>query len=237
MTRLKPFLNIALTATLMASVVTVHAEEKDDAKAGTDEGAKRVSAATIDFSVEPGLPFASLTTLGARIEAARQGADPVGLINAANELSVAEQVSAEKRASLTSASLTKEAVALAELRGASIELRAVAFAVKDSQQAEKLNQSAKVASGREQEAIEAAKAGERPKGIYGDLIFNNDSHEHVHVYYNGRYLGHADAHDHKHFHVHDHAHRHFFDVKAVGHHHTWSRHKDGDFKTYTWTIR
>jgi len=230
------FLVVAVPCLVIASALLAQAADKENTTEGSDKGVKRVSAASVDYSAELELPFATLTTLGSRIESARQSADPVGLASAAMELKIAEQVSDGKKAAPSSSELIAEAANLAEIRGVSVELRAVAAAIDDKELTTKLKELADDAAIREEEAIAASKAGEKPKGIHGELIFNNESHEHVHVYYNGREIGHADPHEHKHFHVHDHAHRHYFDLKAVGHHHTWRRHVHGDFRNYTWTI-
>src|SRR5262249_14902491 len=56
------------------------------------------TALTVDFAKELGLSFPTLTTLGARIEQARQQADPVALGLAARELKVAEKVSGKQAA-------------------------------------------------------------------------------------------------------------------------------------------
>ena len=60
------------------------------------------------------------------IEHCRTAADPVGLAAAAKELAVAEAVSG-KKAAVTSATISKEAIDLAKLRNSSQELSAVAY--------------------------------------------------------------------------------------------------------------
>ncbi|MGH9678055.1 MAG: hypothetical protein ACRD36_13205, partial [Candidatus Acidiferrum sp.] len=81
-------------------------------------------AASVDFRKQLGLPYNSLRTLGTRIDAARREHDPVGLANAANELSVAEKV-AGKQADLNAKQVVKEAAELAKIRRQESELRAV----------------------------------------------------------------------------------------------------------------
>src|SRR5262245_65968273 len=72
-------------------------EPKPEDKQVVDSKAeKRQPATAIDSRKELNLPFSSLTTLGARIEAARRSPDPIALGNAAHELAVAEKVSGKK---------------------------------------------------------------------------------------------------------------------------------------------
>ena len=201
----------------------------------TTEATDYQSAAAIDFRSELKLSFDSLTSLGQRIELARRHADPVGLANAARELHVAEAVSGQT-AAITSGRLMQEAVELARMRYKSAELKAVAMLATDKDAATKIEMLADEAEASEKEAGAAAKAGEKSRGIFNDLIVDNHSHDHVHIYYNGHHLGHLDPHEHKHFHVHDHGHGHFFDLQARGHYRQWSRHVHGDFRDYQWTI-
>ena len=65
-------------------------------------------ACPIKFRRDLNLPFASLSTLGVRIDAARRAGDPVTLAHAASELAVAEKVSG-KVTTLTSSQLIEEA--------------------------------------------------------------------------------------------------------------------------------
>jgi hypothetical protein len=98
--------------------------KKDDKQVVDSKAQKGSPARSINFSKELGLPFASLKTLGGRIDAARRTPDPVALGHAASELSVAEQVSG-KKASLTSTALMKEATELAAMRRQQLELAAL----------------------------------------------------------------------------------------------------------------
>jgi hypothetical protein len=86
--------------------------------------ASRNTASSVPFRKSLHLPFESLSTLGARIDAARRASDPVALANAASELAVAEKVSG-KTASLTAKQVLEEAAELASLRRQNAELRAV----------------------------------------------------------------------------------------------------------------
>jgi uncharacterized protein (TIGR03000 family) len=101
--------------------------KEKDRQVVTTKAEKRVAATTVNFKKELGLPFDSLGTLGARIEAARRKPDPVALAHTASELAVAEKVS-EKKASVTSKLLLAESAQLAALRRQVAELKAV-FAV------------------------------------------------------------------------------------------------------------
>src|SRR5262245_43359956 len=85
---------------------------------------KSAPAAAIKFRKEFGLPYATLDTLGSRIDRARRSGDPVALGHAAGELDLAEQVSG-KSASLTSKQLMAEAAELAILRKQNAELQGV----------------------------------------------------------------------------------------------------------------
>jgi hypothetical protein len=148
---------------------------------------RRTAASSIDFRKELNLPFASLGTLGARIEAARRAPDPVALGNAANELAVAEKVSG-KKASLTSSALLQEATELAKLRRQVKELQAmmqlkaqVATEDKSIQDLQTLitqyTQDAK-------QETEAVQQNQEPTGPRTVLI-NNYSAQYVDLWVNG----------------------------------------------------
>src|SRR5262249_8526641 len=150
---------------------------------------KRPSAGAVNFKKELGLPYPSLGTLGARIEAARRAPDPVALAHAASELAVAEKVSG-KKASVTSAALLKESAEVAGLRKQVAELKATLEIAKQtkaaddlSDQIEKLVAQAK-AFARKQSA-EAAKNS--PLGPPRKLIVDNGTTDYVDVYVNGFY--------------------------------------------------
>ena len=227
-------IGVLATSPTIASGQTGKEGSRDEVESKT-KGEAYQSAAAVDFRSQLQLGFDSLTSLGQRIELARRHADPVGLASAARELQAAESVS-DQKASLTSKDLMNSAVELAKMRFDSDELKAVALLITDDQMAQELNKLAKQAKSAEEEAVAAAKEGAKSRGIYQDLVVDNHSHHHVHVYYNGRHLGHLDPHEHRHFHVHDHGHGHFFDLKATGHYRTWRRHVHGDFRDYHWTL-
>jgi len=98
--------------------------KSDDKQVVDSKPQKRTPATSINFNKELNLPFATLRTLGTRVEAARRACDPVALAQSASELSVAENVS-EKKASLTSLELIKESAQLAKVRNEVKELQAV----------------------------------------------------------------------------------------------------------------
>src|SRR5262249_35713547 len=102
------------------------AKEKDQ-QVVKSKAAKYTPATAVNFKKAYGLPFDSLGTLGARVQAARRKPDPVALAHMAGELAVAEKVSG-KKASLTSKALLAESAELARLRRQVAELKAV-FAV------------------------------------------------------------------------------------------------------------
>src|SRR5205823_8239229 len=100
------------------------AAKKDDQQKVDSQGQKKTPAARVDFKKELNLPYNSLSTLGARIDTARRGHDPVALAHAASELSVAEKVSG-KKAGVTASTLMTESAQLAQLRRQADELQAV----------------------------------------------------------------------------------------------------------------
>jgi hypothetical protein len=123
---------VLTTLLLIAGLTLVVVPSKAQQKTGPDDDQQIVNATAnkvspaknIQFNKELALPFDSLRTLGARIDAARRSHDPVSLAHAASELSVAEKVSG-KKAELTSVQLIKQAAELAKLRGEVAELKAV----------------------------------------------------------------------------------------------------------------
>jgi hypothetical protein len=190
---------------------------------------KYTPASTIDFGGELGLPFQALTTLGSRIEAARRAPDPVALAAAGEELAAAEKV-ANKKASLTSDAVLKEAAELAKLRGNSKELMMVAELLKDKDL--------------QAEAEKAAKAENTPQSPPGKeegtrgaryLRVINHSEEGVDIYVDGRFIGHVHSHRHETFPIHmKHEHVH---MMARHHHRTWGPARiHGEYDTYTWEL-
>jgi hypothetical protein len=221
---------IALLATSAATFAAD--EEKGEGKKEIKSKSKDyLSASTIDYRAALNLSFESLTSLGARIEQARDAGDPVGLAAAANELAAAENASSKKGA-ITAEQLTKEAIELAKLRDNSAELTAVAFLAGDS--GKSLPDLAKKAKKREAEEAAAFKAGEESKGIYNELVVENHAEVPVRIWVNGRFFGFVQAFGHAHFRVHEH---HHVDLDARGPHgHSWHEHVDGDYGTYFWNL-
>jgi hypothetical protein len=222
-----------LATAIVASLAVTGVARADDGNTLDSQLEERTSAASIDFAGELGLQFPTLTTLGARIEQARQAGDPVGLMAAATELRVAEGVS-EEQASLTAETLTEEAVELAQMRGASVELKAVAMLVDDEATTESLQEAIAAAEEREEEIKDAQEDGEQSRYLVGDLIINNHTHFWLDIHVNGFYTGLVAPHAHQHFHVHSHYSETVINANARGggnaHRHI---HSHGD---YVWNI-
>jgi len=169
-------------------------EDKKPAKGGktkviqAKEPTKVKLATTIAFSKELGVGFPSLISLGARIESAREKADPVGLAAAAVELAAAEKASS-KHAGITSNELTKEAIALARIRSNPQELRAVAHLVGESGGAKDLLARAHKAAASEEEHMKKRKSGEATRGITRYLYVDSRLTSSLNVYVDGQYVG------------------------------------------------
>jgi hypothetical protein len=163
-------------------------DPKDDDKQVVDSKPEKLSPAkAVDFRKELGLPFASLGTLGGRIDAARRAPDPVSLANAAGELAVAEKV-AGKKASLTSTALGQEAAELAKLRKQATELKAVLqinqqIAGEDALIAD-LKEQITSADRYAKQETEAVQKNEEPTGPRRVLI-NNYSTQYADIWVNG----------------------------------------------------
>jgi hypothetical protein len=192
---------IAMVAAMLGLALLslpLFAQESARAGKGTKtieiKGVDRTPAMTINFSRSLGLPFDSLVTLGSRIEQATKASDPVCLAGLAKELSIYEQVSG-KTAGITSDALYKEAVALAEARSISAELKAVALYATDDETSRKLGDLARGAERREKEARRASESGERTRGIRGNLIVHNNTQYQIFVFVDGRQLGWVNPYD------------------------------------------
>jgi hypothetical protein len=116
-----PLCVIALAA--FASVVSAQEKAADEEVVALKK-ANYISARTIDFNKELGVPFAGLLTLGTRIDTAAKDLDPVSLAAAGLELKAAE-TAAGKTASYTSQKVLDRAVELATDRARPAELKAV----------------------------------------------------------------------------------------------------------------
>jgi hypothetical protein len=176
-----------LSGVLVASLATMSFAAEGEIKLES-KAEQRETATSVDFNAALGLQFPSLTGLGARIEQAMQAADPVGLANAAHELSIAEQVSG-KEASITSAQLLERAVELAKMRLVESEIKAVAAIVTDADTRKELDAAQKQAAERAEELAKALEGDEQARGIGGTLTVYNYSYASVDIYYNGIYLG------------------------------------------------
>jgi hypothetical protein len=148
----------------------------------------RTPATSVNFRKELNLPFASLGTLGSRIEAARRAPDPVALAHAASELTVAEQVSG-KTASLTSKQLIKESAQLAALRRQVAELRAVERVTNQVQLEEEgvayLKDAITQAEKMTQQDKESFQRNEQPTSTPRQLVVNNYTSQYLDIYVNG----------------------------------------------------
>lgn len=164
------------------------ADDAKKAKSGETKGATGAVATSINWAKTLGLNFASLTTLGARIEQARGAADPVGLASAAKELAAAENV-AGKKAAITSADLLKEAAELAKYRYEPTELKAVAMLLGDGSESQDLLNTAKKAATFRENQRKAREAGETTRGIEGVVRFDSRTDAYISCYVNGRFVG------------------------------------------------
>jgi hypothetical protein len=163
--------------------------KKGEAKKTVEsKGEQRTAATTVDFPKALELDFPLLTGLGARIEQARDQADPVGLAAAARELAVAEEVSG-KQAAVKSAELFKEAIELAKNRAVSAELKAVARLAGKAAEGKELLALAKKAADQEAKDLQDRKSGIKTRGIMGRLHVDSRVNAFIRVYVDGRYVG------------------------------------------------
>jgi hypothetical protein len=162
----------------------------EDKQAVTSKPTPRPAASTVNFRKELNLPFDSLSTLGARIEAARRKPDPVALAHAANELAVAEKVSG-KTASITSKQVGQEAAELAAMRKQEKELEAVLQVSQQMAMDEhniKLTQDALASSRAQIKADkEAVAQNQEPTWTPRQIVVNNYTTQYLDVYVNGHY--------------------------------------------------
>jgi hypothetical protein len=223
-----------LSGVLVAGLATMSFAAEGEIKMES-KPEKRETATSVDFNAALGLQFPSLTGLGARIEQAMQAADPVGLANAAHELSIAEQVSG-KEASITSAQLLERAVELAKLRLIESEIKAVAAIVTDDATKKDLAAAQQQAAERAEELAKALESDEQPRGLVGDLTVYNYSYNYVDIYYDGVYLGVVFPRAYFSFHVHDPGYSHFdlYAEDAYGNY--WNWHDTGSFSSYWWDL-
>lgn len=182
-------------ALAMALVVGAHAAEETKL-----EKCDCVRAASVDFAAVFGLDSEAVQALGARIDLAYRGPDPVGLAMAGKELQALEAATGTK-ADISADHLLEHAVHLAEMRYEATELRTVAALVDDEDVSKKLLKDAALSQKHAEEREAKAKDGELDRGITDDLYIHNNSCELVRIYYNGRYQGSVGPHNHRRFHI------------------------------------
>ncbi len=168
------------------------ADPADEKQVIKTKPTKVIPAASVKFRKDLGLPFASLGTLGTRIDAARRSGDPVTLAHAASELATAEKVSG-KTASLTSTQLIAESAELAAVRKQEAELKGVLQVAQQLSVAEgQLNNlKSQLAAAQEQTKVEkqALLKNEEPTSAPRKLIVNNYSTQYIEVQVNGYIKG------------------------------------------------
>src|SRR5271166_6061562 len=180
---------LALVSTLLADPPKKDpALPEDKEVVSSKKPVKRPLAATVNFRKQLNLPFNTLATLGARIDAARHAQDPVALAHASSELAVSEKISG-KKADLTSSAVYAESAELARLRRQAAELQAV-LAVSNQVTTEQDN----IAITRQQLALakQQAKADtesyqqfQEPTSTPRTLVVNNYTTEYLDITVNG----------------------------------------------------
>lgn len=159
-----------------------------------------VRAVTIDFATVFGLNSEAVQGLGARIDLAHRGPDPVGLAMAAKELQALESATGSK-ADISAEHLFEHAVRLAEMRNEAKELKTVAALIDDSEVSQRLLKAAALSQKHAEEREAQAKDGELDRGITNNLFVHNHSCQDVTIYYNGRHVGSVAPHGHRDFHI------------------------------------
>jgi hypothetical protein len=165
-------------------------EAKKDKQVVSTKPTKYVPATSINFKKAYKLPFHSLGTLGARIEAARRRPDPVALAHTASELAIAEKVSGQK-ASLTSKQLLAESAELARMRRQVAELKAT-FALHQQIAKEATDEAywaKQIAIANQTAKAETAAVlrNELPSGAPRKVLLNNYTTQYIDLYVNGNY--------------------------------------------------
>jgi hypothetical protein len=162
----------------------------EDNQVVSSKATRRPAASSVNFRKDLNLPFASLGTLGSRIEAARRAPDPVALAHAANELAVAEKVSG-KTASVTSVQLINEAAELASLRRQEAELQAVLKVSNQIMTAEdrvkSLQDQIELAKAQTKADIQAQQQNTAPTSAPRQVVVNNYTTQYLDIYVNGYY--------------------------------------------------
>ncbi len=202
MVRLPYVASLALTALVATATFSQAQQPKKDDPATADKEVvdsrirKKQAVACLNFRKELGLPFATLSTLGSRIAAARRESDPVAMASAAMELASAERI-AGKKASVTSHALINEATDMASLRREPKETHAVLLAAQQAAAEEatiaRINREIAAAKDQQQSINEAmandaaaVKLENQPKWIGRKVLITNFSTQYVDLSVNGR---------------------------------------------------
>lgn len=173
-----------------ATASTASNETPEDKQIVSTRVMHRPRAASISFGKALNLPFPSLATLGARIDAARRAPDPVALAHTARELTTAESVSG-KKASLTSKELIREAAELAKLRRQVAELQAVQRVSEQvlTEQDALATLKKEIAYSQElaKQDVRSVEQNEEPTWTPRTVLVNNYTTQYLTVYVNGNY--------------------------------------------------
>jgi hypothetical protein len=182
----------ALAAGLGQPDVRLSAEDKkaDDKLSAKVKGATVKTASSINFAKVLGLSFDSAYTLGSRIDEARRKSEPVTLALLGVELDAFEKATG-KKADLTAADLTKEAVELAKMRRIAAELKTVGALVRDDAVAKDLDQLAKQTQKLEDDQVASIKKNPKivARGLDGTLTVQNGTEYTMDIYVNGVHYG------------------------------------------------
>lgn len=189
---MKKMIVLSLVAVLFCAAGNLIGQE---AKEGTEiklEKVNYVSAATINFKKELGIPLPGLLTIGVRIEQTAKDLDPVGLVAAGLELKAAETAAGKTASNYKADDVIKRGLDLAVERGVVVELKAVKALLPG--QAETLDKAVKVA--------EASKGESTRANVYFNVHNRHD--ECLNLYFSGKYVGHSEDGTTKQFRVHFH---------------------------------
>jgi hypothetical protein len=181
---------LALTSLVPADEPKKDAPNPPDKQVVDSKLVHKPAAASVNFRKELKLPFASLTTLGARIDQARRAPDPVALAHAASELGVAEKVSG-KTASITSKQVLQEAAELASLRRQAAELKAVLQVANQNMFEEEriraMQKEIKLAEDQTKAEQQAFQQNQEPTATPRTVVVNNYTTQYLDIWVNGNY--------------------------------------------------
>ncbi len=185
---------LAVLGFLMLATLNGAAEPGKADPAGEDQQVVKSTAnaqapaAAVNFRKDLNLSYPSLSTLGARIDAARRAPDPVALAHTASELNVAEKVSG-KAASLTSKQVLTEAAELATLRKQEAELKAVLQVSNqvmfEEDRVASLKKEIALAQAQTKADQEAFKMNQEPTSTARKVVVNNYTSQYLDVWVNG----------------------------------------------------